>query len=455
MSRRIFIALTLVSLASAGAEAQDAHFWSQHYATRGVLLGGAVIGSADDLGATFYNPGLMAWVNEREVLLGSNVYEYSSVRAKDEEDSDLDITSQRLTVLPNLVAGQLGRQLFGGHIAYSLLTRQNVQVSAKVRAVDPGPPSTSRLGSGEYFFDQNLTEVWAGVTWARHLGDGWGVGVSPYVAYRGQNLREQGLGQIAEPAGAVSTALVLRDVQYSHWRLLAKAGLGYRADTWSFGFTATTPGLKLWGNGESYLNVSASNLDLDGDSIPDQVLASTFQKDLDAEYRGPWSVGTGGSVTLGRSTIHASAEWFSAVAEYDVLALEPFSSQTSGVEIRPQVRQGLRSIVNWGAGLEFAVNEERRLYMSLVSDRSAKGSRSGTSALISTWDILHATVGSNVDVGIADLTLGLSYAWGDDEIGTVSAPDDVRDPSEAIGASDSSEIQFRRIRLLVGVQASF
>jgi hypothetical protein len=273
------------------------------------------------------------------------------------------------------------------------------------------------------------------------------------VAYRGQNLREQGLGQIAEPTGTVSTALILRDVQYSHWRLLAKAGLGYRADKWSFGFTATTPGLKLWGNGESYLNVSASNLDLDGDNVPDEVLASTFQKDLDAEYRGPWSVGTGGSVTLGRSTIHASAEWFSAVDEYDVLALEPFSPQTGGVEIQPEVRQGLKSIVNWGAGIEFAVSEERRLYMSLVSDRSAKGSRSGTSALISTWDILHAAVGSNVDVGIADLTLGLSYAWGDDEIGT--APGDVRDPSEAIGASESSEIQFRRIRLLLGVQASF
>ena len=88
MSRRILLGLTLSICLCSGAQAQDAHYWSQHYATRGVLLGGAVIGSADDLGATFYNPGLMAWVNQREVLLGSNVYEYTTVRAKDQDDPD-------------------------------------------------------------------------------------------------------------------------------------------------------------------------------------------------------------------------------------------------------------------------------------------------------------------------------------------------------------------------------
>ena len=79
--RKCILAGALIAVCtSAPASAQDAHFWSQHYATRGVLMGGAVIGSADDLGASFYNPGLMAWVNQRELLLGSNVYEYLARR---------------------------------------------------------------------------------------------------------------------------------------------------------------------------------------------------------------------------------------------------------------------------------------------------------------------------------------------------------------------------------------
>jgi hypothetical protein len=455
MRNCVLVGLIAAVCASTPAGAQDAHFWSQHYATRGVLLGGAVIGSADDLGASFYNPGLMAWVNQRELLIGSNVYEYMSLKAEDPDDSELDLTSSRFSVLPNLVAGQFGGELFGGKISYSLLTRHSVDISATLRRVDPGPPAASDLRAGEYFFDQSLTEVWTGVTWARHLGENWGIGISPYVAVRNQGLREQGLAQIADPAGNVGTALVVHDVRYSHWRLLAKAGVGYRTDSYSFGMTVTTPGLKLYGSGNTFLNASASNLDVNEDGVPDDVLASTFQDELETTFKAPWSVGAGGSVTFGRSTIHASAEWFSAVDEYDVLAVESFTSQTDGVDHQLAVRQGLKSIVNVGAGIEVAVTDEQRLFLSLVSDQSAKGTRSDSSALIATWDILHATVGSNVDVGIADLTVGVSYAWGSDEVGGVSSPGSVNDPAETVGFSDEARVLFRRLRMLIGIQTSF
>jgi hypothetical protein len=39
------------------ANGQDAHYWSNQYGTRSVLLGGTGIGSASDLGANYHNPG--------------------------------------------------------------------------------------------------------------------------------------------------------------------------------------------------------------------------------------------------------------------------------------------------------------------------------------------------------------------------------------------------------------
>jgi len=45
----VFIILFLISVS-----AQGAHYWIETIGTRSILLGGAVIGSVDDLGATFY-----------------------------------------------------------------------------------------------------------------------------------------------------------------------------------------------------------------------------------------------------------------------------------------------------------------------------------------------------------------------------------------------------------------
>lgn len=449
------LCLIVVSGFAGTALAQDSHYWSQHYATRGVLLGGAVIGSADDLGATFYNPGLMGWVNSRELVLGSNVYEYTSLRSKGLNDPDVSLASRRLSLLPNLVAGQFGWNVFGGQVAYSLLTRQAVRVAAQLRLVEPGPPAGADLRTGEYVFEQDLSEVWAGATWARLVGDGWGIGVTPYVAFRNQKFREHVLAQVVDPAGSVGTAGLIRDVSYSHVRLLAKAGVGYRSDAWSVGMTATTPGLKIYGNGEVFLNAAVSNLDIDQDLEADDYLASQLQRDSAVRYRAPWSVGAGGSATFGPTTVHVSAEWFSAVDEYDVMDLQPFESQSGGETIDPVLRQGLKSIVNWGLGLEVAVSDERRLYASLVSDRSAKGDRSEASALFSSWDILHATVGSNVDVGIANLTLGVSYGWGSDSVRSSSGTSEFPNPANGVVLDDEFDLEFSRIRLLVGAQAEF
>jgi hypothetical protein len=457
--RRALLGVGLCLIVAAGfastACAQDAHYWSQHYATRGVLLGGSVIGSADDLGATFYNPGLMGWVNTRELVLGSNVYEYTSLRSKGLNETDVSLESRRLSLLPNLVAGQFGWEVFGGQIAYSLLTRQAVRVSAQLRLVEPGPPTGADLRTGEYIFDQDLSEVWAGATWARLVSDGWGIGVTPYVAFRNQKFREHVLAQVVDPAGSVSTAGLIRDVSYSHVRLLAKAGLGYRADEWSFGMTATTPGLRVYGSGQAFLNAAVSNLDIDQDPGADDFLASQLQSDTAVRYRAPWSVGAGGSATFGPTTVHVSAEWFSAVDEYDFMDLQPFQSQSGGETIDPMLQQGLKSIVNWGLGLEVAVSDERRLYASLVSDRSAKGDRSEASALFSSWDILHATVGSNVDVGIANLTLGFSYGWGSDSVRTSGGTTEFPNPANGVVLDDEFDLEFSRIRLLVGAQAEF
>jgi hypothetical protein len=52
------IAASCLALLFAGpATAQDSQWWTNQYGNRARLLGGAVIGSARDLSAVYYNPG--------------------------------------------------------------------------------------------------------------------------------------------------------------------------------------------------------------------------------------------------------------------------------------------------------------------------------------------------------------------------------------------------------------
>jgi hypothetical protein len=79
----------------------------------------------------------------------------------------------------------------------------------------------------------------------------------------------------------------------------------------------TAPGVKLWGNGKSIFNASVV-----GDAAT-PVLSASVQKGLEPTYPAPWSVAAGATWRRPRGAIHATAEWFSSVAAYDILQPEP------------------------------------------------------------------------------------------------------------------------------------
>ncbi len=83
-ARRVAILVTAVmAIASAGASGQDAHYWSQQYGTRSTLLGGAVIGSVNDLSATYYNPAALALSDDPAFLLSAQAYQFRNLTLRE------------------------------------------------------------------------------------------------------------------------------------------------------------------------------------------------------------------------------------------------------------------------------------------------------------------------------------------------------------------------------------
>jgi hypothetical protein len=441
MGRGVLAALLiLVLLAPAGAFAQDSHYWTQQYGDRADLLGGVVVGSVVDLSAVYYNPGALVLADEATLFLTTFKYELNRLSRSDVGPGERDLSSTRVGPAPSFVAGELPVHWLGeSRWAYSFFTRQDFD--ARVSAGGQESASPGILLNGDLLFDQNLTESWGGLSWSYPLGERMGVGVSLFGAYRSQRTRDQNILLGSEGNEALSL-INLSEVSFYHFRMLAKAGFTVRRDQLAFGLTVTTPSLGILGSGSLLWTRS-----LVADTDPDtgNLLASTAQDDLKTDYHSPVSLAGGLSYGLGATRFFVSAEWFNAIRTYQVLGTQPFEVQTSSDTLTVPVTQALTAVLNAGLGGEFRVSPVVALYGSFTTDFSAASPSPG-SITLATWDLYHLGVGTSLNFSSADLTLGLGYAFGSDDL----------QPSTIVGdPAAGGSIRYQRLKALLGFSFTF
>jgi len=448
------IITAVVLFCSTAAFSQDAHYWNLQYGTKSTLLGGAVIGSVEDIGATYYNPGMLAFLERAEFILSAKVYEYRSLTVTGGAGDGLDLTSSKIQASPSMVAGSFTFGWLGEHkLAYSILTRQKADFEINARHVADQDvltdvPGTEFFAAG-FTATQDMDDIWVGLSWGHRLGRSMSVGITQYVSIRSQALRTQLLAEALSDSGDVATLIDIQDFSYKNYGLVWKAGWGIDLDPVTLGLTVTTPTAKLSGSGNAITNLALTGVDTDGDDIPDPVLAGDFQEGVDAWYRTPWSVGAGVRFTRGDLKLHASAEYFAPVDAYNVMDIEPFIAQSSGDTIYAPLREQLEDVLNWGVGIEFGKREHWKTYASFVTDYSAAGSTEGINHSIASWDIYHTSLGGIINFNRTEITLGLAYAFAND---TIEAPVDFDDSDDSGGLRGGGEadVRLRRLKLIFG-----
>lgn len=82
IKKYLFI-LTIISISfTKEGIAQDSHYWTNQYGTDAQLLGGLVVGSTNDLSATYYNPGAIALTADERLVLSTQAVEFISIYLK-------------------------------------------------------------------------------------------------------------------------------------------------------------------------------------------------------------------------------------------------------------------------------------------------------------------------------------------------------------------------------------
>jgi hypothetical protein len=442
------IALAVVSLLASApipAFAQDAHYWTNHYGTRGELLTGLIVGSIEDLSSTFYNPGAIALIGDRRILLTAPTFEISQISARNAAGQGIDLKDTRAGTGPGMFAvsfpGEERRHAF----AVSFLTRTDFVTDSKGRGGTSATGGTfaGALG-GEIAFLQRLSDNWGGFTWSYSRDPRFGVGITQYIALRSQTMRTQVFAQAVPDSGRAASAIFVDEISYWNVRALWKAGVAVDLRPWAFGLAVTTPSLDLLGDGSTYLHGSF----IQPDSAGTAGLASNYQKDLRARWKSPFSIAGGLSYQWMNTKIHLGAEYFAAVGPFTVLDAADFQSQTSDSTFSARVSQELSSVFNWGVGIEHRFNTVLKVYAGAVVDKSAYVSADRSQLSVTSWDIVHLNVGVELISSLADLTLGLAYGRGSD---TSDRLGEYLGGSEILEPAGVPELQYQRLKFLIGV----
>lgn len=438
----------VVLFAAHAANSQDTNYWTLQYGTRGELLGGAVVGSKVDLSATYYNPGSLALVIDPSTILTASVFGMETIKVIDEEPDQDAVTSRQTGPEPSLFAGSLPVKWFGGRWAYSFLTRQQLDFRLTARegaVIALDEPGDSLSVGGEVLFDQDLSETWGGLTWSKAVRENVGIGMTLYGVYRSQR---RSVRQTVESLGSTTYGASLlnwTDIDYKTFRILAKLGISADFGKTTLGLAFTTRSLPLTGSGTILKNrVVVGDADLDG--IDDSGADVSYGKDLDADYRSPFSIAVGGSYEWLETTLHVTGEYFfemdvCTVMETGVPAASPGLSTYESA-----FHHGLDDVFNIGVGLERRFSEKTTAYISFITDRSANRKGIENNISISTWDIYHLNGGVAFTLLGTDLTLGGGFAWGEEPL--EFEPDSEGNLGPTV---EPDAVSYSRIKAILGI----
>lgn len=447
--------------------AQDGHYLSEQYGNRSMLLSGAVIGSVEDLGAVFYNPGKLAMIENPAFVITAQVYQLNTLKIEDGLGNGKDLSESKFGGAPSLVAGTFKLKFLPEHhFAYSFLTRYSYDLNLFIRTEEQGEIIEALPGeeefSGNVSVTRNLNEDWAGLTWSHKLGSKASVGITNFVTTRNQSASNEMQLQALSAANQVAMMVRDRNFSYNTYGLVWKLGLAFDLSPVTAGITLTTPNITLSGNGSFLYQDFLTGIDTTGNGITDDIYVSNIQDDLDAVYKSPLSVGVGLGIPLGKKILlHLSSEWFNSVSKYTILESEPFEAQSSGEIVTTRLVADLNSVINYGFGLEMSLNEKTSLYGSFATDFSAVKSdftrfielTNETNNATIQADIYNFGGGFVLESKWGELTLGVTYGFANQNVKrVVDLPDDGDDE---ILDSGESNVKFGRWRFLIGFSFPF
>ena len=455
MKTRFVVGIFLCVVTVYQAKAQDANYWQANYGPGGYLTPGAVVAYDNNQGFFYVNPALMAINPKTSVSISANVYQADLLRIKDGVGSGKDLQSNSFKINPQMISGTIA---FRGHktialgyallhnpvISYQTTQRQDKKLPVLADSYSPG----DEYYVGQYAAHNDISQTTATGAIGVKLNSRWSVGFTAEGQLRNQDFYEQYSSRALQNTTDASVLFPpLTNVEssyqavYWHIGLRAKGGLAYDVGAHHVGLVLSSPMLSLKGSAVVTSDLIVSNLKVPNTSIETNLLANGRQTGLPVTYKMPLSIAAGYAVDFEKLQLYLAAEYFLAVANYNII------TPGSGSFVRPdtdinqlqttgllQLKESRKSVLNVAIGSRYFISPDVSLIGSLRTDFSyntedKRGEYQGQVPNINRWNNYHAQLGGNFKRRKFNLRAGLLLSYG--KTATYQQPVNFDNPTES------------------------
>ena len=445
----IFLAVLMIPLL---VKAQG-YYNGENFGNRSILLSGNVTGSVDDLGLTYYNPARLALIEDPVFTINAKAYQISSLKFENVFGRDSKLNDSRFEGVPSLISGTFGVEKWEKHyFAYAFLSKErsrlnlNINREIDLENVDEDFVDEDRL-VGNFQLDNKRNDEWFGVSWGMKLKENLSIGVSTFVSiYNYGGLYDLRFASSFEDSGVDAFSNRIKFGQNSYG-IFWKLGIAWELDKFDLGLNVDLPYLEVFGDGKFQYQRFVSGIDPENED---------FQfydfEGLETSRKTPLGISFGFGWPFGKNKLHFKADWHAGISEYDRLVIPPVEFGEAGFAFREE----LRSVINFGIGGEFYLNEKVNIYGSFSTDFSPVESAANLFDLIEKEegdanfdaDYMHYGLGLDIKLKKLKLVVGTTYSTASGEF---SDPIDFPLGEVPINDDPSRSTQ-NRWRIIVGLE---
>lgn len=410
--------------------AQDTHYWSQQYGTKSALLCGAVIGGVRDNSGIYYNPGSIGFIDNKDLSISANAYQWDMIDMKDGAGDGIDLKSSTLQTMPLIISGIFKAKKFPKHsFGYCLLTKDQFNIKTSGRVDDYRNLLNDSYSPGledyvsQFSLRASVYEFLSGWAYSYRINDKISVGLGNYGSYRSYHTdwyRVTSVIPTDTSVKIISTFNRTYSMELKNVFTVFKLGVAVNLKQWKFGLTATSPGINVWGLAHILSDVTAANVDYNNDGKLVSFSANDYQEGLNTTYKTPTIIGVGAEYDNGKTLVAFSAEWFDKVDEYTILKpndnpyVRPANVNLVSSDKALEIKGGKKSVINYAIGFEQKLNSKYAISAGMRTDYSfsIKNKLGPVNLTFTNWDIYHFTVGATKRREKSDLSLCINYAYG-------------------------------------------
>jgi hypothetical protein len=469
MKKLLFIFLVLFPFLT---EAQINNYWSYNFNEESSMIAGAVVGGGAGASSIFYNPAIIADINESKLSLNASLFAYDINNAKNVLGEGIDLQSTRFYAVPRSVSYMLKpRNHPGWSLEFAYLNVLNVQsnfVNYTEKNIDilTYQPGTERYKAYNNL-ETNARTDFFGAGGSIKLSEKLFVGSSMFVSVNSKYSAYQ-LDINTSPTEDKADYYIAKHetqefVKFNDYRLLWKLGIFYKQSRYSLGLNITTPSVGgIYSDGKKVMRKQGQNNITNpktGEPMPNFLIMDYAEKkEVSVSAKSPFAIAAGCTFTSHdqKKTLYATIEYFAGVDAYrmvqtdeesnlgegSILENEDFSEWLTytdaanpvfniAIGYRSYLKNNLMLLTGFKTDFNYKIKEETSIYSPNKSIKSINA------------DYYHFTSGLTLRIRGQDITAGFKYSLGLSN-----------NTKQLVNLSDPVEFNFDEYKALQGTRTN-